>query len=111
MTVKKSSEGLDVTSPGEGVMGFAATKGTEVEVIVIMEGSTLRGGIRASDVPVDTEDLVVRCGKTKAWVTFGPNNLSISKFCRGGGLEMKEDSVPLMCTDKADGRGGRLAAA
>ena len=66
---------------------------------------------RASDVPVDTEDLVVRHGETEAWVTFGPNNLSVSKFCRGGGLEMKEDGVPLLCADKADGRGGQLATA
>ena len=109
--MKNSSGNFGVTSPGESVVAFAAAEGTHVETFVLMEGGALGGGIRSSNIPVNTEPLVVRGGKTETRVTFCPDDLPISEFGWSGGFKMEENSVPPLCADKADGGGGRLAAA
>jgi len=89
---------------------FAATEGTEVKSVVLVEGRTLGDGISAPNVPVDAKGLVVRSGEAGTWATFCPDGLPVSKFCRGG-FEVEENGVPLVRADEADGGGGRLAAA
>ena len=112
MVVRKSSDSFGVARPGESVVALAATEGTEVEAIVLMERGTLGGGVGTLNVPVDAKGMVIRCGEAKTWATFRPNDLSVSEFCGGGGrFKVKENSVPLLSTDEADSGGGRLAAA
>jgi len=108
--VRKSSDRLGVASPREGMVTFAATEGTEVKSVILVEGRTLGDGISTLNVPVDAKGLVVRSGEARTRATFCPDGLPISKFCRGG-FEVEENSVLLVHTDEADGRGGRLASA
>lgn len=93
------------------MVSFAPAKGTQVEAVLFVEGGTLRGGIRASDVPVDANNVVVGSGEAETRVAFRPCDLSVGKFGGSGGLEMEENGVSPTCADKADGGGGRLAAA
>jgi len=89
---------------------FAATEGTEVKSVVLVEERALGDGVSTPNVPVDAKGLVVRSGEAGTRTTFFPDGLPISKFCRSG-FEVEENSVPLVRADEADGGGGRLAAA
>ena len=100
-----------MASPGEGVVALASTKGTGVETVVLVNGSTLGGGVSTPNAPVDAKGLVVGGGKAKTWVTFCPGNLPISEFGGGGRFEVGKDGVPPLCADEANSSGGRLAAA
>ena len=82
-----------------------------MEAIVLMEGGALGGGVSTPNVPVDAQGLVVGGGKAKTWATFHPNDLTVNGFCGRRGFKVEEDGVPSLCTDEADGGGGRLAAA
>ena len=93
------------------MVAFAATEGTCVKTVILMEGGALGGGIRSSNVPVNTECLVVGGGKTKTRVAFCPGDLPVSEFGLSGGFKMEENGVPPLHADEADSGGGRLAAA
>ena len=93
------------------MVALASTKGTQVETVVLVNGSTLGGGVSTPNVPVDAESLVVGGGKTKTWATFCPGDLPVGEFGGGGRFEVGENGVPPLCADEANGSGGRLAAA
>ena len=92
-------------------MAFAATEGAKVEAVVVVRGSALGNSFGASNVPVDAQDVVVRSGEAKTRVAFRPDGLPVSELGGCGGFKMEEYCVPPLCADKADGGGGRLAAA
>ena len=50
--MKKSSSDFGATSSGESVVAFTAAEGTHVEMVVLMEGEALGGGVGSSDVGV-----------------------------------------------------------
>lgn len=87
-------------------MAFAATEGAEVEAFVLVSGGALGNCLSASHIPVNAKDFVVGGGKAETWVAFRPCKLSVGKFCRRGGREVKENGVPLMSANEADGRRG-----
>jgi hypothetical protein len=100
-----------VTSPGKSVVAFAATEGAEVKAVVLVERDTLGGGVSALNVPVNAECLVVGRDKTETGATFCPSDLSVNEFSGSGRFEVEENGMAPLCTDEADGGGGRLAAA
>ena len=110
-TERKSSSCLGAAGPGESVVALTATEGTEMEAVVFVEGSALGGGLSASNIPVDADGLIFWGDKAQAWATFCPNRFAVTELDKGGGFLMEEKVVPPLCTDEADGAGGRLAAA
>ena len=109
--MKKSSSNFGATSPGESVVAFTTAEGTHVETVVLMEGGALGNCVGSSDVPVNTERLVIGGGKTETRTAFCPGDLPVGEFGWGGGFKMEENGVPPLRADEADGGGGRLAAA
>ena len=82
-----------------------------MEAVVFVEGSTLSGGVSASDVPVDANRLVVGGNEARVRATFCPNRFAVSKLDDDGSFLVEEKVVPPLRTDEADGAGGGLAAA
>ena len=109
--MKKSSSNFGAASPGESVVALSAAEGTHVEMVILMEGGALGGGVRSLNVPVNTECLVIRGGKTETRTAFRLGDLPIGEFGWSGGFKMEENGVPPLHADEADSSGGRLAAA
>ena len=98
--MKKSSSDFGAISPGESMVAFTAAEGTHVEMVILMEGGALGGGVGSLDVPVNTECLVIRGGKTETRTAFRPGDLPVGEFGWSGGFKMEENGVPPLRADK-----------
>lgn len=93
------------------MVALAAAEGAEMEAVVFVKGSALGSCVGTSNVPVDTEGVIIGRGEAKTRAAFCPSGLTVGEFCDDGGFEVEKDVVSLLCADKADGGGGRFAAA